>query len=302
MKKQYLWAVLAVLLIGLFVWLRILPSLGERAKLEGFKERWAESNGQALDFYGRVVDQFGASIPEATITGNVMLVVGFTATKTEKLLTHSDANGYFNFLGRKGAKLGVIPSKAGYEYKYRGQSGWTTGYKADPSRPVILVMWKRGAPASLVHSIIRSYIPCDGSAAGFDLLTGKNTSAGGDLIIKLERTPVDIVRGKPFDWRVTFGVASGGISETDDLYPNEAPATGYTTSALIEMKQGDKNWSPSLTKNFYFRSRNGQVYGRTTINITADFQPPPTVIHIETYANPASSRDLEYDSTKELKF
>jgi hypothetical protein len=38
-----------------------------------------------------------------------------------------------------------------------------------------------------------------------------------------------------------------------------------------------------------------------TIKIQADFQPPPTLFNAEIYANPASSRNLEYDATKVAK-
>jgi hypothetical protein len=34
--------------------------------------------------------------------------------------------------------------------------------------------------------------------------------------------------------------------------------------------------------------------------IMADFQPPPTLFDINIYANPAGSRNLEFDPAKEI--
>jgi hypothetical protein len=60
-------------------------------------------------------------------------------------------------------------------------------------------------------------------------------------------------------------------------------------------------WQPEFQHAYYFKSKDGQVYGRMTINITADFQPPPTYFGAEIYANPAGSRNLEFDPKKQIR-
>jgi hypothetical protein len=61
------------------------------------------------------------------------------------------------------------------------------------------------------------------------------------------------------------------------------------------------NWTYSFAPSFYFESGNGQVYGRMSVKIMADFQPPPTLFDAEIYANPAGSRNLEFDPSKQIR-
>jgi hypothetical protein len=128
-------------------------------------------------------------------------------------------------------------------------------------------------------------------------LTGKR-AAKGELIVALTRNPVNIVRGKHFDWTLKLEVSNGGLLEQLDAYPNEAPAEGYQSSVTIDMPANMPNWSSHLTRSFYFKSRGGGTYGRMTIDVAANFQPPPTVFRALIYANPAGSRNLEFDPNK----
>jgi len=153
----------------------------------------------------------------------------------------------------------------------------------------------------MVAYSISTAIPCNGTPASFDLLTGKKVSSGGDLVVTLTRNPVNISRGTPFDWSVTLSVTDGGLMEIKDLYPNEAPATGYQPSITFNMPKNMKDWDAALNRSFYFKGENGKNYGRMTIDIQADFQPPPTLFGANVLINPAGSRNLEFDPSKEIK-
>ncbi len=48
----------------------------------------------------------------------------------------------------------------------------------------------------------------------------------------------------------------------------------------------------------FFKSRGGQNYGKVTINLMANYEPPPTHFEIDAYVNPAGSRNLEIDPKK----
>jgi hypothetical protein len=152
----------------------------------------------------------------------------------------------------------------------------------------------------MVHVKAQAGVACDGSPVTFNLLTGKR-DAQGDLIVRLTRNPVNIVRGKPFDWSITLEISSGGLQEITDLYPNEAPRDGYQSTITMNFPANMPKWSAWLNHPFYFRSRGGQVYGRMNVSITADFQPPPTFFSTEIYANPAGSRNLEFDPDKQIR-
>jgi len=60
-------------------------------------------------------------------------------------------------------------------------------------------------------------------------------------------------------------------------------------------------WSSTATPYLYFKSKDGKVFGRMNVEITADYQPPPTVFRADILANPAGSRNLEYDPKKRIK-
>jgi len=255
-------------------------------------------NLKSLDFYGKVVDQHGNPVVDAKVRGGVGLNVDFIHSGGKDYFTETDLKGRFSFVGIRGTGIGIWVSKEGYDCDQSQNEQRPPNYfQHDPNNPVVFTMWKLKGPEPMVHSKIQTAIPCDGTTVSFDLLTGKKVSSGGDLTVKLLRNPVNIVRGKPFDWSITFEIENGGLAEIADLYPYEAPSDGYRSSiatnipAAIDMK----DFADALTRSYYFKCRNGQVYGRMKIQIQADFQPPPTFFSVEIYVNPSGSRNLEYD-------
>jgi hypothetical protein len=147
---------------------------------------------------------------------------------------------------------------------------------------------------------LHAYIPCDGSVTKFDLLTGKK-NPDGDLIVNLTRNPLNIDRRRPFNWSVTLEIPNGGVQEISNIYPNEAPAEGYQPTMTLDFPTNKAGWQPEFQHAYYFKSKDGQVYGRMTINIMANFQPPPTLFDVEIYANPAGSQNLEFDWKKQIR-
>jgi hypothetical protein len=156
-------------------------------------------------------------------------------------------------------------------------------------------MWKLKGAEPMIQAQVHAYVPCNGTRETFNLLTGRGK---GDLQVALTRNPVNIDRSKPFNWTLTVGIANGGLVEITDLYPNEAAAEAYQPSVTITMSADDKNWTSSLNRSYYFQS--GQMYGRMTINVMANFQPPPTLFDAGIYINPSGSRNLEFDSSKQI--
>ncbi|MEI8340942.1 MAG: hypothetical protein WCH43_05310 [Verrucomicrobiota bacterium] len=255
-------------------------------------------NRTPLDFFGKVLDQYGHPVSGAKVKGGILLNEGLDRSRDEDHYTETDNQGLFSFTGIHGVGIGFQFTKEGYHYNLRLPSARPKDYTPDPSNPMVFTMWKLKGAESMTFARIHTYIPCDGSATSFNLLTGKKATDGGDMVVKLTRNPVNIDRSKPFDWTITFEVANGGLAEDTDAYSNEAPTEGYQSSVTINMPANQPNWTSSLSRLFYFKSRGGQNYGRMTISITADFQPPPTSFNAEIYANPASSRNLEYDPSK----
>jgi hypothetical protein len=246
-----------------------------------------------------VVDQDGQPVVGAKVRASLEREASLFDDKEYD--TKTDAKGLFHFLGLHGSALDIIPEKAGYDFDPKLPcSSRPELYMPDPTNPLIVTMWKLRGAEPMVHSQLHAYIPCDGSATLFDLLTGKK-STNGDFTVKLTRNPLNIDPRKPFDWSVTFEFTNGGFQEITNLaYPNEAPAEGYQSKMTFEFRANSRNWTSLFTPSLYFKSKDGQVYGRMAFKIMADFQPPPTLFDINIYANPAGSRNLEFDPAKEI--
>ncbi len=261
---------------------------------------WAGKNAQAQDFYGRVVDQHGKPVAGATITGTLMQIQGVdVGTKKDFYTRETDKDGNFEFTGLHGWQLGVVVKKVGY------QMGQGTGFyqppnqadKSSPKERAIFHMWKLQGAEPMVHTSIQAGLACDGTPRKFDVLTGRRDT--GDLVVTLTRNPVNIDRSKPFDWNLTLGIAEGGLIEIADPYPNQAPISGYQSSIAINMPTGTKGWTASLVRSYYIFD--GKNYSRITINIMANYQPPPTHFEIDSYVNPSGSRNLEFDPAKQVR-
>ena len=257
-------------------------------------------NHQAQNHYGRVIDQNGQPVAGVEVEGIVELMDGFVVGKMEKHKTQTDMEGLFQFVGLTGASLSANVSKPGYVIDYRvGRSKPVEG-QSSPNDRVIYIMCKLHGGEPMKHFQLDSDVPCDGGIVSFDLLTGKKTPAG-DLIVKLTRNPIIIDRRKPFDWSVTMAITNGGLQTITNLYPNEAPVAGYQPSLTLDFPADMVGWKKEINNSYYFKSKGGQVYGRIAVHILADRPQPPTYFDAEIYANPAGSRNLEFDPQKRIR-
>ena len=267
----------------------------------------AMTSRQAITFYGRVVDQHGNPLSGAKVRGNVKISRQWMEQKWDEHYTTTDNDGRFQFTGLHGQEFVVSPSNEGYDSKessrnfaYSVLTPERERHRPDPSAPIVFRMWKLKGAEPLVHiEVDRVGVPVNGAPTSFDLLTGKKLPGGGDLVLKVGRQPEHIQRGQRFDWKAVIEVPCGGIAEMNDAYPNEAPADGYEAQFTIEMPANSKEWQSSVTRSFYVKARDGKLYARLTLRITADYEPPPTGVTLEAWVNPSGSRNLEYDPAKQ---
>jgi hypothetical protein len=131
-------------------------------------------------------------------------------------------------------------------------------------------------------------------------LTGQSGNTG-DIALTFVRDPVNIVRGKLFDWTLTVEIPNGGFAEATGPYTNEAPENGYQQTITVSMPASASNWANSFDQTYYFTARSGQIYGRIKFRLKADYQPPPTHFEMDVYTNPSGSRNLEFDPAKQIK-
>jgi hypothetical protein len=263
-------------------------------------------NRRSIGIFGKVVDQNEKPMAGVDVTGSVARIQGWYGEKKwEGKPTKTDANGLFEFIGLTGADWSVSVKRDGYIIDYsKGCSGPRGGAQSSQSTPtnrIVLKMWKQRGAEPMKHVKLHTYVACDGTPVRFDLLTGKKDT-NGDLTVSITREPLSILRSQPFTWTLTLAVTNGGLVEisANTIYPYEAPVNGYQTLLNYHYAASAIHWTPEITPAFYFTSRNGQIYGRMNLDVIADFQPPPTLFNAEIYANPNSSRNLEFDPQKQI--
>lgn len=276
------------------------PPASRKNKGELIQEAMNLENTKPINVYGKVIDQYGQPVVGAKVKGGTLLYISIDSSGGQEFSTITDNQGRFSFTGLHGARFGFGLEKEGYEYDPKKYLGWWDNYRPDANGPAVFTMWKLKGAEPMVHIEAHCGLAVDGTATSFDLLTGKKTS-DGDLAIRLVRNPVNIDRSKPFDWTLTLQINGGGLIPVETTYTNEAPAEGYKSSVTVSMHASEKNWSPSLVQTYFFKARNGQVYGRITANLMANYQPAPTHFEFEVYTNPSGSRNLEFDPSKVVK-
>ncbi len=274
----------------------------QNPKVEKMKEWAAAQNARQINVYGKVIDQYGQPVTDAKVNGGTLLMESFERSGGEKFSTVTDTHGRFSFTDLHGARFGLDIEKPGYEYDSRRYLGWWDNYRPDPDHPAIFVMWKLHGAEPMVHTKFDSRVPYDGQTVAFDIFTGRK-AGNGDLQITLTRNPLQVRRGgAPFDWNVHLQVVGGGLIEASDLYPNEAPESGYQPAFDFSMAKDAANWTQRLTQTYYIRTADGD-YGRINIDLTTDSERPQgTGITVETWLNPSpGDRNLEFDPAQAIK-
>lgn len=271
-----------------------------KTKMEAMQEIWAKENTKPLDFYGKIVDQNNNPVERVRVRAGVGTIISFDRSGGRWIETESDSNGIFSFVGIRGAGMGpFLLSKEGYFYDGKlPSSSRPTNYAPNPKIPTAFVMWKLKGAEQMAYHKIHTYVPCDGTPTVFDVLTGKETSTG-TLVITVTRMPLNIQRGERFDWKASVEIRDGGLTPIEEAYPYEAPNRQYQPTIAIERPATMANWSTGADRSYYFRS--GKNFGRLSVNVQADFQPPPTSVDIEIYFNPSGSRNLEFDPKLKAK-
>src|SRR6266567_1482774 len=77
-----------------------------KTKGEQMKEALADFNDEDVVLYGRVIDQLGAPVADATVAGNIQVNNG-RRVGSDKISLATDANGMFTISGYKGKALGI---------------------------------------------------------------------------------------------------------------------------------------------------------------------------------------------------
>jgi hypothetical protein len=90
------------------------------------------------------------------------------------------------------------------------------------------------------------------------------------------------------DWQVEIRVKDAAVQESSNLFPFEAPESGYKSVLVWSAKAGDSQWRANFDKQIFFRMARG-VYGRMHIV----FLTWGDNVRIDYWINPTGSRLLD---------
>jgi len=262
--------------------------------------RFIENKNVPIEFYGRVIDQTsnalaGVSVKimvvQLTMPNPTALDIGERNIPIEKA---TGADGRFEISGVEGASFDLQSiSKEGYEAEPPKRGHAPTGGTFD--QPIIFKMWNTNIHEQLIIGEKKFQIIPDGRPYFINLTTGTICKSGtGDLKVWIQY-PSKVVRGRLYDWSSDVEVTSGGLEAEDNLNASmySAPMDGYTPS--FQVQQQIKGGQHGLTgeKRFFVKLKNGQEYGRITINLYAPYTDQISgLIHLSYAINPSGSRIL----------
>jgi hypothetical protein len=214
----------------------------------------------------------------------------------------TDSQGCFHFTELHGKGLGIWPQKEGYEYSLRLPSKRPDDYQSNPNNLVVFTMWKLRGAEPMIHDRKFYGMTPDWRTFTVDLVNKKKiegSNAVGDLLVQIQR-PTQIKPSEKFDWSFAMSAIGGGVIEvTNVCYLNEAPENGYQPSYEVNMSATNLNWREEVEKTFYLTSRNGHVYGHFHVTVIPNYNNT-SVFKIESYINPSTSRNLEFDPKTQM--
>jgi hypothetical protein len=230
-----------------------------------------QSQLDSIEFYGKVVDQYDNPISQVTIKYNAQS--GYLAEGDGHQKTRTNDQGVFVIKDVVGAGLSVYEMlKIGHQFdinhiknfdnfqRFPDSQLWTD--YTTPDNPYIFKGWKfERYPKTKVSKEKGYSLTPDGRISTFDLLTkGKPFKKGlqeGDFTISFDEVGEN--------WVARIESLAGGLIETDDLYINLAPETGYQTAVTYQFPIGLRNIE---VKNYYLKMRDG-YYGRVKVEYRA---------------------------------
>lgn len=235
-----------------------------------------------INFYGRVVDQDGNPLSGVRVAVSVRqwyrptASVGLDSTFPKTELT-TDTGGYFQFVNGSGDDLRIEAlEKEGYEAELKALRGFgyntSEQFRPDPNNPVVFRMWKTGTKQPLITGDKFLPIVPDGRVYTMDLLTGTLTEGEGegDLRIAIKRAP-EAAWGKKYEWAFDLAAINGGLREESNAYESMylAPDGDYAKNAAMHFRPDEEGWTYGISKRFYLKSRDGQIYSRMDVEIQA---------------------------------
>jgi hypothetical protein len=280
-------------------------------------------------FYGRVLDQHANPVAHARVTYEA--THGFLSSGDGMGAVHTDDQGYFE-IDTNGEALvlaAIIHPDIEYSYPPRALAGSdidrtghpmirdSMGFRQTDKDPrygdarkhqsketaFVVHAWRKAGYAGAMGGQVDGFFARDGSVHTLRFTPDRRVkkivkgSVDGHLRVSCTRQYMQN-KSDVGDWAITMtAVGQGGLLETDDLFMNQAPDTGYQPSVSIDMQHGHADYHSSLlNKRYFFSANNGKEYGSLYVHFSPHLKwwdDQPCVAHISYKINPAGSRNLE---------
>ena len=239
------------------------------SKAERMREVLSSYNDEPVAFYGKLEDQFGNPVPNATVDFSVRVINGVQST-TDRGQVASDAGGLFTISGYRGQDLSLDPKKQGYALaSTNGFANYSRLFPEeerahpDPNAPVVIRMWKLQGAEPLVGIDQHYKLSYTDAPIYFDLLAGKVVPAGGDIKMTVSKESRNVPNSGEV-WNVRLEAVNGGLIDStgQERITYWAPAEGYQPVANLTFPTG----VAGLSRSFFAMSRSGQVYSKLRVS------------------------------------
>ncbi len=237
-----------------------------------------------VTFYGKVVDQHGAPIPDADVEVSVL---DRPSGKGPKLKLRSDKNGEF-VIHERGMSISMNITSPGY-YRYpsydplSGKTGRYSGggflyaklngsavHQPVKSAPFIFTLYRPFLPTETVRIPRKEVsLPRDGTSVVF-ALKEKDRDLGKSIVLRCwTHEEIKTPEGH-YDWRMEIAVSNGSLQPRLDDYDFIAPASGYAKVQTIDMPASleGREWKDMVSKTYWLSFDDG-TFGSLKVEMIA---------------------------------
>jgi hypothetical protein len=253
-----------------------------------------------IEFYGKVIDQFGQPVAGAEVELNWTTVIGPIPDPKKSIYTGTD--GRFEVAGIQGKGITISVYKEGYDRTRNsfGSFEYAAFYQQnfhvpDPNHPVVFRLHKTMEAEPLYVFSPYGYITPSGEPLIINIESGK-IGARGDLAFSVALGTETNRYGSDFIVNMQ-GLNGAGFVFSNEEFLSQAPELGYQNTFSVTHKVDVPNYKPELLLKFYVKTGTGKYASvGVTIRLWGDFSKADFSAGI--HYNPSGSRNLEFDQNK----
>ncbi len=251
-----------------------------------------------IEFYGRVVDQFGGAVDAATVNLE-WTVVGGTIKQSVK----TAVDGSFSLQGVRGKLLGVNILKEGYLHTKESNKSFEYAaffqenfHVPDPAHPIVFRLQKLLGSEPYYEFPLYGRFPANGDLVRLNIADGK-FSDSGELAISV-RLEGNTERGPAYTVRIEARAGVGIVATTEE-FPFLAPDADYLERLVVRQDPAERNYERSTVLKLFLKLP-GERYAY--VGVTTQFGDAGREFALSggVRYNDKWSRNLEFDHRKRL--